>query len=116
MSALPRDEHAATSDGVEVFPGGDRRAKAAPTSSSHHDFHLAPPQLVEVMCECGHSNCTGNIEMSLREYEAVRQHPTSFLIKEGHEIADVVRIVGYGTGYVVVAKFQADAFSAGDLS
>jgi hypothetical protein len=47
--------------------------------------------------------------MSLREYEAVRQHPTRFLIKEGHEVADVVRVMGYGTGYVVVAKF-ADGF------
>ena len=74
------------------------------------------PQPVEVMCECGHSTCTGNIVMSLREYEAVRCHPRRFLIKAGHEVADAVRVVGYGTGYVVVAKFEADAFSDGHLS
>ena len=116
MSAQPRDEYAAATVGAEVVSGGDRRADAAPAPSSDHDFHLAPPQLVEVMCECGRSNCTGNIVMSLREYHAVRQHPKRFLIKEGHEVADVVRVVGYGTGYVVVAKLEADAFSVGDLS
>jgi hypothetical protein len=52
--------------------------------------------------------------MSLREYEAVRQHPTRFLIKEGHEVAHVVRVTDYGTGYVVVAKF-ADGFSVGSV-
>jgi hypothetical protein len=50
--------------------------------------------------------------MSLKEYEAVRRYPTRFFIKEGHEVADVVRVVGYGTGYVVVAKFEGDVVSA----
>jgi hypothetical protein len=112
MSALPIDGHVATSDGVEVLSRGRGWADATPTRSPDRYFHLAPPQLVEVLCECGHSNCTGNIVMSLQEYEAVRLHPTRFLIKEGHEVADVVRVVGYGTEYVVVAKFEADAFAA----
>ena len=107
MSA--KDEYAAATVGAEVLSGGDRRADAVPTRSSDHD--LAPPQLVEVMCECGHLTCTGDIVMSLREYEAVRRHPTRFLIKEGHEIADAVRVVDYGSGYVVVAKFEEDEFS-----
>jgi hypothetical protein len=115
LSALPSDEYAATSAGVGVPSGEDRWDDAAPTRSSDREFHLAPLQLVEVMCECGHSNCTGNVVMSLREYEAVRRYPMRFLIKEGHEIPDVVRVVGYGTGYVVVAKFEADAFSVRGL-
>jgi hypothetical protein len=63
-----------------------------------------------VMCECGQSNCSAEIVMSLREYEAVRRHPARFLIKEGHEVADVLRVVGYGPGYVMVA-IGGDAFS-----
>jgi hypothetical protein len=114
MSALPRDQYAATNGRAE-FSGAGRPADAAPTRPSDHDFHRAPPQLVEVMCECGHSNCSGNIAISLREYEAVRLHPTRFLIKEGHEVADVVRVVGSGTGYVVVARLDADAFSVRGL-
>jgi hypothetical protein len=113
MSAQPRGQYVATSPGVEFL---GRWADAAPTRSSDHEFRLAPPQLVEVMCECGHSNCTGDIVMSLEEYEAVREQPTRFLIKEGHEVADVVRVVNYGTGYVVVAKFEGDGFSVRGLS
>jgi len=110
VSALPRNQYAATTVGAEVF-GGGQWADAAPAPSFHQEFQLAPPQLVEVMCECGHSNCTGHIVMSLREYEDVRQHPKRFLIKEGHEVADVVWVVGSGTGYFVVARVDADAFS-----
>ena len=114
MSALSRDQHAASSVGAEVSGGGGW-ADASPAPAFEDDFQLAPPQLVEVMCECAHSNCTGKIVMSLREYEAVRLHPTRFVIKEGHEVADVVWVVGYGTGYVVVARFDADAFSVRGL-
>ncbi len=112
MSALPRNEYATTANGVEVLAGGSRSPDTAPLPPGNHDVHLAPPQFVEVRCECGRSNCTSNIVLSLDEYEAVRRHPTRFLIKEGHEVADVVRVVGYGTEYVVVAKFEADAFAA----
>jgi hypothetical protein len=115
VSALPKDEYATATVGADALAVGSRWADAAPTRSSDHDFHLAPPQFVEVGCECGHSNCTGDIVMSLDEYEAVRLHPTRFLIKEGHEVADVVRVVGYGTGYVVAAKFERDVFSGREL-
>jgi hypothetical protein len=115
VSALPKDEYGTASIGAEALVVGGRSADAAPTRSSDHDFHLAPPQLVEVRCECGQSNCTGNVVMSLAEFDDVRLHPTRFLIKEGHEVADVVRVVGYGTGYVVVAKFERDVFSGRSL-
>ena len=112
LSALPRDEHAAKSEGVELTLGGVRGTDAAPTRISDQELQNALPHLVEVRCECGQSNCISNIVMSLREYESVRRHPMHFLIKEGHEVADLVRVVGYGTEYVVVAKLEADAFSA----
>ena len=114
MSALSSDEFS-TEVEAEAPAGTRRSAVGAPSLSSDHDFHLAPPQLLEVMCECGHSNCTGEITISLKEYEAVRLHPTRYLIKEGHEVADLVRAVGYGTGYIVVAKHQQDAFSVRTL-
>jgi hypothetical protein len=109
VSALSKDEYAVAPLGADVLSRGDRRADAAPRRTSDRDLQLAPPQLVEVMCECGQLNCTGDIVMSLREYEAVRRHPTRFVIKEGHEIADAFRVVDHGSGYVVVAKFEVDA-------
>jgi hypothetical protein len=50
--------------------------------------------------------------LSLHEYETVREQPTHFLIKEGHEVAEVVRVLGYGTHYVVGAALQ-DAITGG---
>ncbi|HUQ23060.1 MAG TPA: hypothetical protein VM049_08595 [Gaiellaceae bacterium] len=110
MSALPNDDYAAATAGAEVL-GGDRWAEATTTRFLDHDFQRAQSHLVEVMCECGHSNCSAEVTMTLEAYEAVRLHPKRFLIKEGHEVSDVVRVVDYGTGYVVVAKFEGDAFS-----
>jgi hypothetical protein len=69
--------------------------------------------MVEVMCECGGSTCSGEIVMTLKEYEAVRLHPARFLVKEGHDVSHVVRVVDYGVGYVVVAKFERNVFSGG---
>jgi hypothetical protein len=100
---------------MEVLAGGGRWADAAPTRASDHDFDLAPEELVDVMCECGHSTCTGTIVMSLDEYRAVRLHPTRFVIKEGHEVAEVVRVVGHGPDHVVVAKCDLDASSVRSL-
>jgi hypothetical protein len=104
MSALPRDEHTAVQDEA---PAGTRRSDDGVASrSSDHDFDLAPSHLVGVRCECGGSNCTAEITLSVKEYEAVRLHPARFLIKEGHEVSDVVRVVDYGEGYVVVARYE----------
>jgi hypothetical protein len=103
VSARPSD---ATTVGAEALTGRGRRADAAAVRSLEHDFHLPPPQMVEVRCECGQSSCSGEIVMSLAEYEAVRLHPMRFLIKEGHDVSEVVRVVDYGAGYVVVATFE----------
>jgi hypothetical protein len=58
----------------------------------------------EFVCECGKDACTERIRMPLSEYEAVRADPRHFLVKEGHEIADVEWVVRRGDGYLVVEK------------
>ena len=60
MSALPRNEYPAEVES-EALAGRPRSIDGALSPPSDHDFNLAPPQLVEVMCECGQSNCTGEI-------------------------------------------------------
>jgi hypothetical protein len=105
MSALPSDRYQ-TPVGAWVLAGNDASAR-----SSKQDLRLAAPQLVDVRCECGSPNCTGEIRLPLEEYEEARVHPRHFLIKEGHEVGETVRVVGYGTGYVVVAKYPQGEFS-----
>jgi hypothetical protein len=113
MSAQPREQYP-NAVGAEV-PAGTSRWEGASSRSSDHDFQLGPPQLVEVRCECGDSNCTGEITLSVEEYQQVRVHPRRFVIKEGHEVGEMVRVVGYGAGYVVVARYHENAFSIGGL-
>lgn len=62
-----------------------------------------------VMCECAHLGCTARIALPRQEYEAVRQFPTRFLVKEGHEVGDAERLVGEAEGYVIVEKVGAAA-------
>jgi hypothetical protein len=113
MSALPKHEYP-TAVGAEALAG--RTQLDSPSAPpAEHGFQLAPPHLVEVRCECGDSDCSGEIALSLEEYQEVRVHPRRFVIKEGHEVAEAVRVVGYGTGYVVVARYQENLFSFGGL-
>jgi hypothetical protein len=48
----------------------------------------------EFLCECGDAHCTHRLQVTLEEYETVREHPTRFIVRRGHvepEIEDVVR-------------------------
>jgi hypothetical protein len=99
MSALPTSEYV-----EDVRPAG-----------VEHDFRLPPSQIVEVLCECGQSSCTGRIVLSVSAYETIRRSPTRFLIKEGHEVSEFDRVVDYGMGYVVVAKDRCESLPPGGL-
>ena len=101
MSALPEDAHSSV---------GENR------------FDIGDSNTVEILCECGHSNCCGRIVVTLPEYERVRCHPARFFIRAGHEVSGNQRLVGQGPDYVVVevdeflaARFRTVA-SAGDES
>jgi hypothetical protein len=87
MSALPEDAHSSV---------GENRFDV--------DWNT-----VEILCECGHSNCCGRIVMTLAEYERVRRHPARFFIQAGHEVSGNQRLVGQGADYVVV---EVDEFRA----
>jgi hypothetical protein len=62
---------------------------------------LAPMQL---LCECGNADCFEQIEMTIPEYEHLRQDPHLFAVKPGHETAEVERVVERGERYCVVRK------------
>ena len=88
MSALPEDAHSSV---------GENR------------FELGDSNTVEILCECGHSNCCGRIAVTPPEYEQVRRHPARFFIRAGHEVSGKQRLVGEGADYVVV---EVDEFLA----
>jgi hypothetical protein len=67
---------------------------------------FASPEATFV-CECADPDCTARIDVSLTEYERVREDGTHFLLCEGHEVPTIERVVRRRLGYAVVEKFQA---------
>lgn len=103
MSAQRKDQYATTSteDG-RVVHQALRREVNERIYSVNHDFHVAPPQTMEVLCECVDTNCVARITMTVAEYDAVRRSPTRFFVKEGHEVGEGERVVTESAGYIVV--------------
>ena len=62
--------------------------------------------LAEFVCECGRSDCTDKIEMTLIQYEQVRSDPTRFAVLRGHENIEAVRIVETHAAFLVVEKLE----------
>jgi hypothetical protein len=67
------------------------------------------PDTMSVVCECGDGQCTERIEISLGDYERVREDPLLFVILPGHEIPDVESIVEHADGWDVVRKYNGEA-------
>jgi hypothetical protein len=73
------------------------------------DGHLA------VLCECGKPNCVARIELAKPVYDAIRRQPARFMLKAGHELPGVDRVVERRDGYVVTEKSDLDAPAAARL-
>jgi hypothetical protein len=91
-----------------------RRAKIAKTEALYRsvnekieDMNAAFGVLVEsmlVICECGDSECAEQIELDIPLYARVRADGTLFVVKTGHEIPDVEKIVERHEGFSIVCK------------
>jgi hypothetical protein len=60
--------------------------------------------LLTFFCECGRLDCSMSIQLTLVEYEDVRENSRRFAILEGHEILETEEIVERHDRYVVVEK------------
>jgi hypothetical protein len=67
------------------------------------------PESLRILCECGDNSCLEQIEVSLPEYERVRANSTLFLVRSGHEHADVEEIAEEREGYNVIRKKEGPA-------
>jgi hypothetical protein len=55
-------------------------------------------------CECARLGCNRLIELSVREYEEIRSHPTWFVLAPGHELPEAETVVASRSGYIIVEK------------
>ena len=69
-----------------------------------HDAMESEASNAEFLCECGNAACTEHIRISLREYEAVRSDPTTFVVVSGHDESSVEQVIERHAGYDVVRK------------
>jgi len=79
----------------------DKEAEAADLGNESARF--------EFLCECGVGDaedlaCQGRVEMTLAEYEEVRDQDDRFALVPGHETEDLERVVRRAERYVIVDK------------
>jgi hypothetical protein len=70
------------------------------------------------VCECADTECFEPIEMSLEEYEALRQHPARFAVspQDKHVYPEAERIVERTDRYWVVEKIERAGRLATELN
>lgn len=59
---------------------------------------------VRFRCECGRLDCNGAVELSLSDYQQVRENPRRFVLISGHELPQAEVVVERDSGHVVVEK------------
>lgn len=57
-----------------------------------------------VICECGNSGCTDQLEVGVGEYERVRDDSRLYVIAPGHDIPEVEDVVERHDDWVIVRK------------
>ena len=58
----------------------------------------------EFACECSDRDCGAQVSLTVREYEALRQHPTRFAVSPGHETPEIEDAVEAVRGAVISEK------------
>jgi hypothetical protein len=69
-------------------------------------FGFGPDELLPFLCECADLDCTTIVQLTRREYEAVRRSPVQFINARGHEVnaQGWAQVVDEFDRYTVVAK------------
>jgi hypothetical protein len=60
--------------------------------------------LIGFVCECAREDCSEMVEVTRRQYEAVRSNPRRFLVLPGHEEVDIANVTERHSNYLVVEK------------
>jgi hypothetical protein len=64
---------------------------------------------IEFACECGESACMERLVLALERWLEIHERKDRFVVKPGHEIPDVERVVADAGSYRVVEKPALDA-------
>jgi hypothetical protein len=56
------------------------------------------------ICECGSRDCLCTITLSLDQYGRIRSNPTWFVLKPGHAVREIARVVSEDADFMVVER------------
>ena len=70
---------------------------------------------LDVLCECGDSECHMPIKMTVDEYEHIRCHGAQFAVLPGHELLNCESVVETLDEYLIVEKY-GDAAEVADAA
>jgi hypothetical protein len=59
---------------------------------------------VPFVCECGHADCHRLVDLTPREYQAVRADARHFFVVDGHQLECAEDVVERHEGWLVVRK------------
>jgi hypothetical protein len=59
---------------------------------------------VRFRCECSELDCNETIELTIVQYERLRDHPRRFVVVPGHQVMDAETVILSTDGYLVVEK------------
>lgn len=82
---------------------------------AHNAAHVwVDPPMPDWVCECAFEDCMVPVQLTVAEYEAIREAPTRFLVAPGddHVVPEVERVVERNERYWIVEKVG----DAGDMS
>jgi len=70
--------------------------------------------VLEVLCECGKSGCSGLITLTVAEYDDAHSQKDRFVVLPGHETVEIETIVERRPAYFVVDKLgEAEEIAEG---
>jgi hypothetical protein len=68
----------------------------------------------EFLCECGDQMCVERVKLTAQEYEFVRGDSTQFVLRPGHTVPRIERVVRETDRYIIVVKLGDAAEVAAD--
>jgi hypothetical protein len=105
---------------VTAIPETALQVRAARNQSLFRDYNelLEPSNerrlatsasLADWFCECAHESCSRTVQLTLAEYESVREDPTHFLVApdRDHVVEDAEEVVLRHERYWIVEKIGA---------
>jgi hypothetical protein len=66
--------------------------------------HGDDDHVYEFYCECANADCSMQLPATIAEYEAVRAHPTRFLVAPEHWLPEVEAVVEKRDAFWVIEK------------